>query len=223
MTNPNTDHKSGKPTATPHPARHAAAAPERQTKASTTMIEACDRLAQKLDEVASLFREQIEAGRETGPAAAPHSSGRETAANLAVDAQGTEHVPWAGEAQGNMPPGLRAETRHGQQEYSTARAQEQTGGASAGAPPAGARGEDGRAAADARRLVDTISRSQNGWQEQAAGARQALEAIMAHLESQAASAAPKVDVADIMSRLRDLEEQQQSLQSEFSNNRWGPS
>jgi hypothetical protein len=52
--------------------------------------------------------------------------------------------------------------------------------------------------------------------------QQALEAIMAHLESQAASATLKVDVADIMSRLRDLEEQQQSLQSQFGNNRWGP-
>jgi hypothetical protein len=218
MTNPKADLKSGKPTATPHPARRAAAAaPETQTNASTTMIEACDRLGQKLDEVASLFRQQIEAGRQTRPSAAPHSSGGETAVNLAVDAQAAEGVPLAGEAEEKTQPARRAGTQDSQQEYSSARAQDETEGASAGA-----RGEDGLAAADARRLVDTISRSRNGWQEQAAGVQQALEAMMAYLESQAASATSKVDVADIMSRLRDLEEQQQSLQSQFSNNRWGP-
>jgi polyhydroxyalkanoate synthesis regulator phasin len=76
---------------------------------------------------------------------------------------------------------------------------------------------------DASRVADAISRAQSAGQEQAASMQQALEAIMAHLETQAASATLKVDVADIMSRLRDLEEQQQSIQSQFSSNRWGPS
>ena len=85
-----------------------------------------------------------------------------------------------------------------------------------------ARGQEGSPAADVSRLIDTLSRSRDRWQEQAAGTRQALEAIMSHLESQAANAAPKVDVAGIMSRLRDLEVQLQNLQTQFNTNRLGP-
>jgi hypothetical protein len=78
------------------------------------------------------------------------------------------------------------------------------------------------AAENARRLVDTLSRSRDGWPEQAASLQQSLEAIMDFLEGQAGAAAPKVDAAEIMSRLRNLEEEQQNLQSQFNNNRWGP-
>ena len=78
-------------------------------------------------------------------------------------------------------------------------------------------------AGNARRLVDTFSRSRDAWQEQAASLQQSLEAIMDFLERQAEAAAPKVDAAEIMSRLRNLEEEQQNLQSQFNNNRWGPS
>jgi hypothetical protein len=206
MTNPKTDHKSKKPTSTNPPASGSAlaAAPERQTIASATMIEACDRLAQKLDEVAGIVREQIQAWHQIREPAAP-------------DAGARERVPLADQAS-KRPQTARAEIEPGQ--GAGARAQDQTDGESAGAP--GTEGL-GSATENARRLVDTISRSRDGWQEQAAGLQQALEAIMDFLESQAANAAPKVDVADIMNRLRNLEEEQQSLQSQFSTNRWGPS
>jgi hypothetical protein len=221
MPNPKTDHHANKPTTAPHQGkRSASAAPEKQSHASASMIEACDRLGQQLEDLASLVRGQIEAGRQS----AIHSS---------AEAQATERVP-AAEPGGKMQIGARPSTQNSQQEYSGAtpqtgpdqdvgtQARSEAAAANAGAPPSGARGENGLAAADASRLADTISRAQNTSQEQAAGMQQALEAIMAHLESQAAGATLKVDVADIMSRLRDLEEQQQSLQSQFGNNRWGP-
>jgi hypothetical protein len=68
-------------------------------------------------------------------------------------------------------------------------------------------------------LAETLSRSGGGWTEQADGVPQALEAIMAYLENQAANAAPKFDPAGIMSRLSALEEQQKDLQSQFNTNR----
>ena len=68
-------------------------------------------------------------------------------------------------------------------------------------------------------MADTLAGSGQSWPEQAAGVQQALESIMAYLENQAATAAPKVDVAGILGRLSDLEEQQKNLQSQFNNNR----
>jgi len=184
MTNPKTDHKSKKPTTSEHSgaSRAAATAPERQTNASVAMIEACDRLGQKLDEVTGLVRQQVEAWRQIRPSAAP-------------PAEGTSHAG--------------------------PRAQESPPDESASAAPTDAPGSGGLAATSegANRLVDTLARSRNGWQEQAAGVQQTLEAIMAYLEGQAAATATKVDVDGIMSRLRDLEASQQSLQSQFNTNR----
>jgi hypothetical protein len=128
-----------------------------------------------------------------------------------------QRVPLVAQAPGNPPPG-RPDTQPGQDAGPFA--QEGNGGENAGAP-----GDGGMAAVagNARRLVDTFSRSRDAWQEQAASLQQSLEAIMDFLERQAEAAAPKVDAAEIMSRLRNLEEEQQNLQSQFNNNRWGPS
>jgi hypothetical protein len=214
MTNQKTDHKSRKPTSTNHPASASditAAAPEGQTTASSTMIAACDRLAQKLDEVVGLVREQTQAWRQIREPAAPDSSRRANPAHPASDAQVMERVPLVDQPS-RMPQPTLAEIEPRQS--AGPRAQDEMDSP----------GDEGMAAVaeNARRLVDTISRSRDGWQEQAAGLQQALEAIMDFLEAQATTAAPKVDVADIMSRLRNLEEEQQSLQSQFSTNRWGP-
>jgi hypothetical protein len=218
MTNPKTDHIIKKHTSTNDPAPrsdNAAATPESNITASATMVEACDRLAQRLDEVASLFREQIQASHQTRESAAPGAGVRETPASQAVDADVTERIPLADQAP-RRPQAARPEIQPGQDAGS--RALDETGDGSAASP-----GDEGASAAvqNAHRLVDTLSRSRDGWQEQAAGLQEALEAIMDFLEGQAATA-PKVDVAEIMSRLRNLEEEQQSLQSQFSTNRWGP-
>ena len=215
MTNPKTDHKSRKATSTNHPVSHsdiAAAAPEGQTTASTTMIEACDRLAQKLDEVAGLVREQMQAWQPIREPAASDPSGRETPASPAVDVPVRERVPLADQtprrpqpAPQEMEPGQGA----GSREQDATAAPEDKGMAAV--------------AENARRLVDTLSRTRDGWQDQAASLQQALGAIMDFLEGQAANAAPKLDAAEIMSRLRNLEEEQHSLQSQFNTNRWGPS
>jgi hypothetical protein len=200
MTNPKTEHKIRKPTATTHPIRPApVAAPERPPSASANMIEAFDRLGQKLDEVAGLFREQVEVWRQirppaaqAGPAAEPRFRYIETAT-----------------------PAPAATPQTGQ-------LLERRREAAATLPDAPAEGGLAAMAEEANRLVDTLSHAGGGWPEQAAGVQQALESIMAHLENQAAAAPPKLDLEGIMSRLRDLEEQQQNMQSQFNNNRWGP-
>jgi hypothetical protein len=230
MTNPKADHHNCKPTFTPHPSRPPiTTASERQTNASSNMIEACNRLSQKLDEVAGLVREQMETGRQTHSQTAPNSIGREIEISSDVDDQATAHDALAEKTQ----PGPSDVTDISQQDYraiaspvATAQTTPNQGVVARGqdeknSVSADARG-DGVEVADTSRLVDTISRAQNVWQEQAAAGRQALEAIMSHLENQAASNTPKVDVADIMSRLRELEEQQQNLQSQMSSNRWSP-
>jgi hypothetical protein len=222
MTNAKTDHHASKPTSASHQGKRAAAtAQEKQTDAPTSMIEACDRLGQKLDDLASLVRAQIEAGKQT-------------AGIRAKALQKMERDP-SMERGRKMPPGSRAATQSpqpdagavtaqtGPDQDASARAQIESGGAGVGVLPSGAQRDAGPSAMDASRVADAISRAQNAGQEQATSMQQALEAVMAHLESQAASATLKVDVADIMSRLRDLEEQQQSMQSQFSSNRWGPS
>jgi hypothetical protein len=192
MTNPKTDHKNGKPTTTAHSSRRdSSAPPERQTSASATMIEACDRLSLKFDEVAGLFGEQMEAWRQLRPPALSRPAPRKNAVHR--------------DAAATLPPAPASED-------AGARGQDE---------PPGAPAEDGLAAmaGDAHRLVDTLSRAGGGWPEQAAGVGQALEAMMAYLEKQAATAAPKVDADGIMSRLRDLEERQQNLQSQFNASR----
>jgi hypothetical protein len=205
MTNPKTDHKIRKPTETRHSSasRAAAPTPERQTSASATMTEACDRLGQKLDEVTGLIREQLDSWRPIRPPAAPPPT--------ATPAAGTVTEPNGPPAQGE----IQADQGAG------ASAQESPSGETAPAPPAGT-SEAGRLAAralEASRLVDTLARSRAGWQEHAAGMQQALEAVTAYLESQAATAAPKLEVEAIMSRLKDLEERQQALQTQFNTNR----
>jgi hypothetical protein len=244
MHNPKTDPKVRKPASTTHPAGRASA--------STAMIEACDRLGQKLDEVADLFREQIEAWWQIQPPESAHPAARENADHRVAAAPAAER-PFPAE---QRPPEPRAETGKGQPEdlaappsVSTAQAEpgreqrrdsatnqgSETGAQAAPAPPrdAGAWDQDEpqdapeapdltATAAGASHLVDTLARTGGGWPEQAAGVQQALESIMAYLENQAATAAPTVDVAGIMSRLKDLEEQQQTLQSQFNVNRWGP-
>jgi hypothetical protein len=222
MTNPKTDHHASKPASAPHQNKHvAASAHEKQIDTSTSMIEACDRLGQKLDDLASLVREQIEARKQT-------------TSNHAEEAQKTERVP-SMDRGGKMQPGQQVARQSPQPEDgaasprtrptqdAAARAQSESGSASAGGLPTGAQRDASPSAMDANRVADTISRAQNAGHEQAASMQQALEAIMSHLESQTASVTSKVDVADITSRLRDLEEQQQSMQSQFSSNRWGPS
>lgn len=69
------------------------------------------------------------------------------------------------------------------------------------------------------RLVEALSRSHNSAHEQIATMHQALEAILAFLESQSANLPPKVDLADILGRLKDLEEQNRALQGQFSASR----
>jgi hypothetical protein len=253
MTNPKTDPKNRKTTATQHPARPVpVTAPERQNTASATMIEACDRLGQKLDDFAVLFREQIEALRQVRAPGFPDPSARENALHRASDAptmarvSSTEEMPPKGQTDE-----ANAETRKGQREDNAThsvptdqggREAEQRRDAAATLPlpqPPGtatrselqppqeagprpvlpAHGGLAETAENARSLVDTLSQSAGGWPEQAAGVQQALESIMAYLENQAATPAPKVDVAGIIRRLRDLEEQQQSMQSQINVNR----
>ncbi len=247
MTNTKTDHKNAKPTSTQHQAaRRAAAAPERPTHASPAMIEACDRLDRKLDQVAGLVREQIATWKETRESAVPVPAPRETAPNLAVDTQRTGRVASANETPQKTQPARPVENHDTPQEGIAATpivplptgptpvATSQVGPAPAAESESEMEPDKGHRASvpderngqsmaalaeDARRLADTLTRSRNDWQEQSAGVQQALEAIMGFLESQAANVAPNVDVAGIMSRLRDLEEQQRTLQSQFNTNR----
>jgi hypothetical protein len=189
------------------------AASDAQTMQSTTMIEACDRLGQKLDEVTAIIREQALAWQQIREPIGANSSGDEIPGRPNVNDRPMESHPLAAKSS-NGPEPERLEI----------------GAAQNAEPPAdltGAPSATGAAtmAEQARRLVDTLSTSRDGWQEQAADLQQALESIMDFLERQnaAAAAAPKVDIADIISRLRNLEEEQQNLRSQISINRWGPS
>jgi len=177
------------------------------------MIEACDRLTQKLDEVAGLFRQQIQTWTQIREPALADSGAREIPDDPGADAQTSERVSLADQAR-RKPQPQRSVIEPGQGAGSSM--QEEIGLGTAGAPK-----DDGLAgmAENARRLVDTFSHSRDGWQEQADSVRQSLEAIMDFLERQAAAASPKVDAAEIMSRLRNLEEEQHNLQSQFNNSR----
>ncbi len=221
MTNPKTDHHTSKPTSTPHTAKRAAAsAQEKQSHASASMIEASDRLGQKLDDLASLVRKQLEAGRQSAASVATDAPAPERA-HAPDERRKLQAASRGGIENSQQQPGV-AMLQAGSGEGPGPGVQNKSGGPNAGAPPTDAIGGGTFALADAGRLADTIARARNTSQEQAASMRQALEAIMAHLESQADGATLKVDAADIMSRLQDLEERQQSLQSQFSSNRWGP-
>jgi hypothetical protein len=205
MKNPKTDQKNSKSTTTANPEGRPAAASERQTIASATMIEACDRLGGKLDEMAGIVREQIEAWRQIHEPAAPNPGGIESPA----DPSGFVRAPVeSSEAGGDRNPKGPLEGRE--------TGPDKTAGDETGAESMTALAEG------ARRLADTLTQTRSGWPEQAAGIQQALEAIMAYLENQAAAAAPQVDTADIIKRLKDLEEEQENLQSQLNNNRWGP-
>jgi len=200
MTNPKTDPKIRKSNSNAHSGRPAPA-PERQTSASTIMIEACDRLGQKLDAFAGLFREQMEASRPSGP-----TTGRPFSAN--------EPPPPVPTAQAGP---IEAQSQEQRRDDA---AGPPSGGGTPG-PQRGGSADGGSAnlAEGARGLVEALSRSGHDWQEQSANVQQALEGIMAYLENQAATAPPKVDVAGILNRLKDLEEQQQNMQSQFNTSR----
>jgi hypothetical protein len=244
MTNSKTERKPGQhhPTAQPGPRRAAAPAPEKQPGPSNALAQACDRLCQKLDEVTGLFREQIEAWRQIQPPAPP-APPREHAPSAEEPARQTP-VPATAQAEpmqthgpgaaatwppvsapevAPLPPPKAPPVGPGIQPGQDARAGAQKEPFDS-TPPASrpsAPVENGwpAVAREAQRLVDTVARSGGGWAEQAADAQQALEAIMSFLENQAASAAPKVDVAGILGRLRNLEDQQQELQSQFNISR----
>jgi hypothetical protein len=207
------------------------------------LIEACDRLGQKLDEVAGLFREQIEAWRQIRPPTVQPAK-RENAGHPGVEAPATgrassvKETPQASGLPGSPPPPApTAQTSPMPEQRSRSsrtatlappptpqadpHAQDEPSGDRAPAPQPGAPPDDGlvEMAQGARSLADTLSRSGQSWPEQAAGVQQALEGVMTYLENQAATAAPKVDLDGILSRLKDLEEQQQNMQSQFNNNR----
>ena len=248
MTHPKTEPKIKKPTSSALPARPTpvpAPARERQITSSTSIIEACDRLGQKMDEFAGLFREQIEAWRQSSPPAV-HPATRENAVLQGVGAPAMERASSVKETPPPAPTTQKGTTREQPQQQQPDTVAnlpppplpqevpetEQRPDAAATWPPGdiapapqpGAPADDGlvEMAQGARSLTDTLSRSGQSWPEQADGVKQALEGVMAYLENQAANAAPKVDVAGIMSRLRDLEVQLQNLQTQFNTNRLGP-
>jgi hypothetical protein len=197
MTNPKTEHNIRKPASTPHHVHPApAATPARQTGESAPMIEACDRLGGKLDEVAGLFREQIQAWRQLQPPAPPQPAAPGNAGDQAVE-----------------PPVAAREQPREIKPHSGPDA----GSPGGAAPTAPADNGPAAMAESARSLVDTLARAGRGWPEQAAGLQQALEAVMAYLENQAA--APMADVSGTISRLSALEEQQRTLQSQINTNR----
>jgi hypothetical protein len=154
------------------------------------MIEACDRLGRKLDELTGLFREQIQARQQLQPPAVPRPAAPGNTGDQAVEPPVAER-----EAPREIKP---------------------KSGPGAGSPAAAPTAPAGMAES-ARGLVDTLARAGRGWPEQAAGLQQALEAVMAYLENQAA--APRADVGGIMSRLSALEEQQRALQGQVNVNR----
>ena len=193
------NHKSKEPTAGHHFPVHsdiAGAAPESTATPSNTMVEACDRLAEKLDEVAGIFREQLQAWQQMREPAAAILNQHELAPSPALASSlmgpSSNQVP-------ALPP-RQTDEPSGPADQSIAITAE-----------------------NARRLADTLSLSRDAQRQQMDNLRQSLEAIMEFLERQAAEAAPKLDASEIMSRLQNIEEQQQNLQSQFNTNRWGPS
>jgi hypothetical protein len=166
------------------------------------MIEAFDRLGQRLDQVSAAVAEQVQALQQMRGPLAPSLSPdfvEDTRLNRQI-ASGTQN-PRIPESQGS-------EIALSGQDGTTAPG---TGHGTAAL------------AENARRLVDTLSRSRDDWQAQAADLQQALGAIMDYLENQAAANTTKSDLNEIMSRLRNLEEEQRNLSSQFNTSRWGAS
>jgi hypothetical protein len=197
MTTPKTEHKSRKPEATPHPTFQSdvpsSFTHETAPLASSPIVAACDRLTQKLEELTTLVRQQIQTGQQmpestsTGLGTAPRNPSPPTPPN-AGDSEATRFQS-AGTLGAETPPFT-----------------------------------SGSARASARQLTDVFARSRDAWQEQAAELQRALEAIMEFLENEANAAAnaPKVDVNNILSRLQNLEEEQNNLRSQLSLTRWSP-
>lgn len=216
MTNPKIDHKIAKQeAATQHPASEETDAENGQATAtpswastSTAMIEACDRLAQKLDQVAAMVAEQVQTSQQNR-ALAPLDFASGQRPDEAVDgAQTTAKNPSEATKRPDLErPKIELDSQNALPAQNGTGAQESDGNVIL--------------AANARRLVDTLSRSRDEWQAQAADLQQALASILTFLENQAASAAPKSDLSEIMSRLRNLEEEQRNLAGQFSTNRWG--
>jgi hypothetical protein len=169
------------------------------------MIEACDRLGEKLDQLASIAQALAQAWPQERRPSGAGASGRAADGAVPTVPEALDALRVA-ETPREKQPGPAPENGLGQPRMSTAAPSPESAGG---------------AAADARRLVDTFARSQGGWSEQAADLRQAVEAIMAFLENQAATAPPQSNLSDILGRLQSLEEQQKNLQSQLSVNRWG--
>jgi hypothetical protein len=171
------------------------------------MLAACDRLGEKLDNLAALFQALAQSWPPgQGPAGAGPGAGT-AAAGPVSPWPGPLPAPGPGETSRENQPGPGHEAGFSQQ-YNPADAPGR--GGSAGAPGA---------APDASRLLDTFARAQAGWPQQAADLRQALEAVMEFLENQAAAVPARLDLSDILARLQNLEEQQRNLQSQFSVSR----
>jgi hypothetical protein len=174
------------------------------------MLEACERLGEKLDNLAALAQGLAEAWQQNrAPSGASPAAG-DAAAGAVARGREASSAPGGGEPPGERRPGGGHETGDSQEEKSPAPP----------GPAAGAGGANG--APEASRLVDMFARAQGGWPAQAADLRQGVEAIMEFLENQAAAAAPGLDLSGILARLQNLEEQQKNLQSQLSVNRWGP-
>jgi hypothetical protein len=171
------------------------------------MLEACDRLGEKLDNLAALAQALAEAWqRNQGPSGAGPVVG-ESPPGAVSPRREPSPAPGAGETSGERRPGPGSEAGLDQPESRAA------------APSLEANAGGAAAAPDASRLLDTFARAQAGWPEQAADLRQALDAVMEFLENQAATAPQRLDLSDILARLQNLEEQQKNLQSQFSANR----
>jgi hypothetical protein len=215
MNTPKVEHKIRKTESahrsTPH---HDAgsAAPESTAAASITMIEACDRLSGKLDELTTLIREQVQAGQQMQSAESTGSIESETAAGLPIRIDMVSQNQIKPRPQADLHPTDSGEPVR------------DAGSTSLDTTDRINRGGTTGMAENTRRLIDTLSQSRDGWQEQAADLHRALEAVMDFLETQAAAAtaAPKIDVAEIMNRLRNLEEEQRNLRSQISLTRWSP-
>jgi len=166
---------------------------------------ACERLGEKLDNLAALAQALAQAWQPNqGPANAGPGAGG-AAAGPASPRPEPSPAPGAGETPRESQSGPGREAAFSQQ-HSPVPAPDGEAGAAGAAP-------------DASRLFDTFARAQAAWPQQAADLRQALQAIMEFLENQAAAAPTRLDLSDILARLQNLEEQQKNLQSQFCANR----
>jgi hypothetical protein len=177
--------------------------PEKQPPAGDGTVAALDRLGEKLDRTAALLERQLEAWKQTPAIGDRRPAPEEAPARTAI------HAPEAGRevstdgTRVGPPVAPRPATTETQNENIPA------------APP-GPPAETANLAGDTRRLLDRLSRSQNGWRDPLTDLRQAVDAIMEYLENQAAASPPPVDVSDILSRLKNLEVEQKNLQTRLN-------